>query len=44
MNEKPIYKRWWLWIIVAAIAIGVFGSGNESKNDAKEVKRVNLFI
>ena len=38
MNEKPIYKRWWLLIIVAAIAIGVFGSGNESKNDAKEVK------
>lgn len=27
--KKPIYKRWWLWAIVAIIAIGIIGGARE---------------
>ena len=28
-NKKPIYKRWWLWLIVVFIAIGAAGSNSD---------------
>jgi hypothetical protein len=27
--KKPIYKRWWLWAIVAVVLIGAFSGGND---------------
>lgn len=26
-NKKPIYKKWWLWLIIALIVIGAASSG-----------------
>lgn len=35
-NAKPIYKKWWFWLIVAAVVWGIIGAilgvGNESSN------------
>lgn len=36
-EKKPFYKRWWFWLIVVIIAIGIFGSAgssSKSKNDS----------
>ena len=33
MGDKPrksIFKRWWFWLLVAAVLIGAFGSGDKS--------------
>ncbi len=26
--KKPIWKRWWVWVIVGLLVIGMFGGGN----------------
>ena len=31
-SSKPIYKKWWFWLIMAIVFIGVFGSGDGSKS------------
>ena len=34
--KKPIYKKWWFWVIIAVVAIGIIGSingGNESSTN-----------
>lgn len=25
-NKKPIYKKWWFWVIIAAIILGIIGN------------------
>ena len=34
-TKKPIYKKWWFWLIVAVVLIGVFGGNSNSKNETK---------
>ncbi len=31
--KKPIYKKWWFWLIIAAVVIGIIGSISGEKND-----------
>ncbi len=32
--KKPVYKKWWFWLIVAVVAIGVIGNlGDKSDTD-----------
>lgn len=33
--KKPIYKKWWLWVIVAIVLLSAVGAGGE-KNSVKE--------
>ncbi|WZU02647.1 hypothetical protein MGH68_07070 [Erysipelothrix sp. D19-032] len=39
--KKPLYKKWWFWLIVV-ILIGVVGSqlGNDDKDTQKETEKV----
>ena len=35
--KKPIYKKWWFWVIIAVLVLGVFGSGgNDSEISSPE--------
>lgn len=36
-QKKPIYKRWWLWVIVVLIAIGVATGGEDGGDTAGDV-------
>lgn len=37
-SKKPIYKKWWFWVIIAVVAIGVIANlgGNGDKSPAKD--------
>lgn len=37
-NSKPIYKKWWFWLIVVIILIGAFGSNGSNKSDTSSVQ------
>ncbi|MFZ5353228.1 MAG: hypothetical protein ACOZCL_10975 [Bacillota bacterium] len=28
--KRPIYKRWWFWVIIAAVVIGIMAGGNNT--------------
>ena len=30
-NKKPIYKRWWLWVLVVLLVIGMFGGSGDGE-------------
>lgn len=32
VEKKAFYKKWWFWLIVAFIIIGVAGNGGNSEN------------
>ena len=35
-KKKPIYKKWWFWVIIAVVAIGIIGGsarGDETSTD-----------
>lgn len=34
-TKKPIYKQWWLWVIVAIVLLGAIGAGGE-RDSVKE--------
>ena len=34
-TKKPIYKKWWFWLIVAVVLIGAVGGNSNSKNETK---------
>lgn len=29
-NKKPVYKKWWFWLIVFIFAVNIFGGGDDS--------------
>lgn len=31
-NKKPIYKKWWVWLIAVIVVIGIAGGGDSSSN------------
>ena len=33
-NKKPIYKRWWLWVLVVLLLIGMSGGGETDQVEA----------
>ncbi len=34
-NKKPLFKKWWFWLIIALIVIFAFGSSGESNNESE---------
>ena len=34
--KKPIYKKWWFWLIIAILVIGAFGGGSDTKAPAED--------
>lgn len=41
--QKPIYKKWWFWVIIAIIVIGIIGSlGGDSDENAKTAATVAI--
>lgn len=39
-NQKPWYKKWWVWVIVAVVVIGGLGALGEKSEDTKADKEV----
>ncbi len=35
-KKKPIFKRWWFWIIAVVVIIGIWGSGGGDEGDVKQ--------
>ena len=35
-NKKPIYKKWWFWVIILFIVFGIIGSAGGSKSDSTD--------
>lgn len=33
-TKKPMYRRWYFWVIIAVILIGIAGAGTTSNNDS----------
>jgi RNA polymerase subunit RPABC4/transcription elongation factor Spt4 len=42
-NKKPIYKKWWVWVIVVVVSLSVAGQGGkdtvQSSANAKDIKQ-----
>lgn len=38
-NKKPIYKKWWFWVIIVFVVFGIIGAagGNKSESASKPV-------
>ena len=34
-TNKPIYKKWWFWLIIAFVLFAVIGGNSNSKNETK---------
>jgi hypothetical protein len=35
--KKPIYKRWWFWVIIAIVLIGAFNNGGEKPEEVANI-------
>lgn len=33
--KKPIYKKWWFWVLIVFIGVGIFGGGDNEKDSPK---------
>ena len=38
--RKPFYKKWWFWVIIAFIFIGVLGGKNSKKENNDTVEKI----
>lgn len=38
-NKKPIFKKWWFWLLIAVIVISAVG-GSGGKNDKSDSKKI----
>lgn len=32
-NKKPIYKKWWFWLIIIILFLGIYGSETNNRNN-----------
>ena len=39
-EKKPIFKRWWFWLIIAIILIGVIGSNGDESTDTETTTEI----
>lgn len=39
MKDKKIFKKWWFWLIVGVVVIGLFGSQGEEDNSTSDTAR-----
>ncbi len=39
MKDKKIFKKWWFWIIVVVVALGVVGALDQSNNPTGNVTK-----
>lgn len=40
MKDKAVFKKWWFWLIVAVVVIGLIGSQSEVDNTTSESARL----
>ena len=40
-ENKPTYKKWWFWLIIIVLIIGIWGTGNK-KNINTSTQASNL--
>ena len=41
--KKPFYKRWWFWVIIVVVSIGIISRifGNNNENPSEKTRRDN---
>lgn len=39
-NKKPIFKKWWFWVIVAILVVGIAGGSSGGSNEPEKVGEV----
>lgn len=39
-NKKPFYKKWWFWVIVAFVLIGVIGNSGDDSGESQAITTV----
>ena len=37
-TKRPVYKKWWFWVIIVVIVIGAVGAGNAGPKKVGENK------
>lgn len=37
--KKPVYKRWWFWVVAIIILIGIGGAAGNNKNQENETTK-----
>ncbi len=37
-QKKPIYKKWWFWVIIVFVVIGIFAPKNENKDNTNKTE------
>ena len=42
--KKPWYKKWWVWVIVGVLVIGVIGSQINKKNESKTISSTSSSV
>ena len=43
-TQKPIYKKWWFWLIIAIVVFaGIGGNSNSKTETKKETKKFLLY-
>ena len=41
-EKKPIYKKWWIWVIVAIVILGI--GSNSIQNNTQQATSNNLSL
>lgn len=40
--KKPFYKKWWFWVLIVVLGVGIFGQEGASKNTADKTPETNV--